>query len=40
MAIMLQVNYTDWSSAAAGEVVPTFAGRGCCVVSMANPFDR
>jgi hypothetical protein len=28
-----QANYTDRATAAVGEVVPTFAGRGCCVVS-------
>jgi hypothetical protein len=27
MASSLQANYTDWSIAAAGEIVPTFAGR-------------
>jgi hypothetical protein len=27
-----QANYTDRATAAVGEVVPTFAGRGCYVV--------
>jgi hypothetical protein len=39
MAFIPQGNYTDFSTAAAGEVVPTFVDRGCCVVSAANPFD-
>jgi hypothetical protein len=36
--VLLQANYTDWTIVAAGEVVPTFAGRGCCVVREANTF--
>jgi hypothetical protein len=40
MGFSLQASYTDCPSAAGGEVVPTFAGRGCCVVSAANPFGR
>jgi hypothetical protein len=35
-----QANYTDRATAAVGEVVPTFAGRGCCVVRATNPQDR
>jgi hypothetical protein len=31
VAFIPQANYTDWSIAAAGEVVSTFSGRGCCV---------
>jgi hypothetical protein len=40
VAFSPQANYTDWSIAAAGEVLPTFTGRGCCVVSAANPFGH
>jgi hypothetical protein len=35
-----QANYTDRATAAVGEVVPTFAGRGCCVVSTTNSHGR
>jgi hypothetical protein len=31
-----QANYTDRATAAVGEVVPTFAGRGCYVVSATD----
>jgi hypothetical protein len=40
MAFRLQANYTDGSTAAAGEVVSTVAGRGCCVVSAKNPYNH
>jgi hypothetical protein len=33
-------NYTDRATALVGEVVPTFADRGCCVVSTADPSGR
>jgi hypothetical protein len=33
-----RTDYINWSTAAAGEIVPTFAGRGCWVVSAAIPF--
>jgi hypothetical protein len=32
-----QANYTDRATAAVGEVVPAFAGRGCYVVSATDP---
>jgi hypothetical protein len=35
-----QANYTDRATAAVGEVVPTFADRGCCVVSAKGPHGR
>jgi hypothetical protein len=35
-----QANYTDRATAAVGEVVPTFADRGCCVVSATGPHGR
>jgi hypothetical protein len=35
-----QANYTDGSTAAVGEVVPTFAGRGCYVVSSTDSHGR
>jgi hypothetical protein len=35
-----QAKYTDRATAAVGEVVPTFAGRGCCVVSATGPHGR
>jgi hypothetical protein len=35
-----QANYTDRATAAVGQVVPTFAGRGCCVVSATNSQGR
>jgi hypothetical protein len=35
-----QVNYTDRATAAVGEVVPTFAGRGCYVVSATDSHGR
>jgi hypothetical protein len=31
-----QANYNDRATAAVGEVVPTFAGRGCYVVSATD----
>jgi hypothetical protein len=31
-----QANYTDRATVAVGEVVPTFAGRGCYVVSATD----
>jgi hypothetical protein len=31
-----QANYTDRATAAFGEVVPTFEGRGCYVVSATD----
>jgi hypothetical protein len=40
VAFSPQSNYIDGSTEAASEVVPTFAGRGCCVVSAVNPFGR
>jgi hypothetical protein len=33
-------NYADRATPLLGEVVPTFADRGCCVVSATNPPDR
>jgi hypothetical protein len=35
-----QANYTDRATAAVGEVVPTFADRGCYVVSATGPHGR
>jgi hypothetical protein len=35
-----QANYTNWTTAAVGEVVPTFAGRGCYVVSAMDSHSR
>jgi hypothetical protein len=35
-----QANYTDRATAAVGEVVPTFAGRGCYVVSATDSLGR
>jgi hypothetical protein len=35
-----QANYTDRATAAVGEVVPTFAGRGCYVVSATDSHGR
>jgi hypothetical protein len=35
-----QANYTDRATAAVGEVVQTFAGRGCYVVSAADSHGR
>jgi hypothetical protein len=35
-----QANYTDRATAAVGEVVPTFAGRGCYVVRAADSHGR
>jgi hypothetical protein len=35
-----QGKYTDRATAAVGEVVPTFAGRGCYVVSATNSHGR
>jgi hypothetical protein len=35
-----QENYTDRATAAVGEVVPTFAGRGCYVVSVTDSHGR
>jgi hypothetical protein len=35
-----QANYTDQATAAVGEVVPTFAGRGCYVVSATDSHGR
>jgi hypothetical protein len=35
-----QANYTDRATAAVGEVVPTFAGRGCYVVSPTDSHGR
>jgi hypothetical protein len=34
-----QANYTDRATAAVGEVVPTFEGRGCYVVSAKDSHD-
>jgi ethanolamine utilization protein EutP (predicted NTPase) len=39
VAFSPQANYTDWATATAGEVVQTFAGTGCCVVSATNPYN-
>jgi hypothetical protein len=36
VALSPQVDYTDWATAEADEVVPTFAGWGCCVASTTN----
>jgi hypothetical protein len=33
-------NHADRATAALGEVVPTFADRGCCVVSAMDPPGR
>jgi hypothetical protein len=35
-----QANYTDRATAAVGEVVPTFVGRGCYVVSATDSHGR
>jgi hypothetical protein len=35
-----QANYTDRATAAVGEVMPTFAGRGCYVVSSTDSHGR
>jgi hypothetical protein len=35
-----QVNYTDPATAAVGEVVPTFVGRGCYMVSAMDSHGR
>jgi hypothetical protein len=35
-----QANYTDRATAAVGEVVQTFAGRGCYVVSATESHGR
>jgi hypothetical protein len=35
-----QANYTDRATAAVGEVVPTFEGRGCYVVSATDSYGR
>jgi hypothetical protein len=35
-----QANYTDRTTAAVGEVVSTFAGRGCYVVSATDSHGR
>jgi hypothetical protein len=35
-----QANYTDRATAAVGEVVPTFAGIGCCMVSATDSHGR
>jgi hypothetical protein len=35
-----QANYTYRATAAVGEVVPTFAGRGCYVVSATDSHGR
>jgi hypothetical protein len=35
-----QANYTDRATAAVGEVAPTFAGRGCYVVSTTDSHGR
>jgi hypothetical protein len=35
-----QANYTDRATAAVGEVVPTFAGRGCYAVSVTDSHGR
>jgi hypothetical protein len=35
-----QANYTDRATAAVGEVVPTFTGRGCYVVSATDSHGR
>jgi hypothetical protein len=35
-----QANYTDRAVAVVGEVVPTFAGRGCYVVSATDSHGR
>jgi hypothetical protein len=35
-----QANSTDRATAAVGEVVPTFAGRGCYVVSATDSHGR
>jgi hypothetical protein len=37
LAFSLQANYMDRSIAGAG-VMPTFAGRGCCVVSATDSY--
>jgi hypothetical protein len=35
-----QANHTDRATVAVGEVVPTFAGRGCYVVSATDSHGR
>jgi hypothetical protein len=40
VALSPQVNYTDRATAAVGEVVPTFAGGGCYVVSATDSHGR
>jgi hypothetical protein len=32
-----RANYADRATALVGEVVPTFAARGCCVVNATDP---
>jgi hypothetical protein len=38
MAISLHASYTDWATAADGEVSADFADRECCVVTAADPY--
>jgi hypothetical protein len=38
--LSLQANYTDRATTAVGEVMPTFAGRGCYVVSATDSHGR
>jgi hypothetical protein len=38
--LSLQANYTNRVTAAVGEVVPTFAGRGCYVVRATDSHSR
>jgi hypothetical protein len=40
IAFSPQANYTNSLTPTAGKVVPTFVGRGCCMVSAVNPFGR
>jgi hypothetical protein len=40
VAVSPQANYTDRATAAVGEVVPTFASRGCYVVSATDSHGR
>jgi hypothetical protein len=40
VALSLQANYTNRATAAAGEVVATFAGSARCVVSATEHYGR
>jgi hypothetical protein len=40
VALIPQTNYTDRETVAADEIVPTFAGRECRVISAMNSYGR